>query len=116
LGEEGEDAAPSEAEEEEEDADQASHPSTLRTLEEKCLAFFLARLGHKPQRHEYESPLIRVLAVIGLDSNSSWKHPGVFTSTLSNIIKLARYFVVQGAYQSLPAKDRTLGPAVEEVA
>ena len=69
---------------------------TLSPLAESCLVFCLALLDQRVRGTEYESPLVCALALLGITANG-WRECGQYTKTLSAVIKLSQFMVVQAA-------------------
>ncbi|KAL8686415.1 MAG: hypothetical protein Q9218_007122 [Villophora microphyllina] len=90
---------------------ESDRPTTSREelsfscLHSCCLRFCVCLLDHSVRTKEYESPLIGALAVLGVTEHG-FKTPQQYTSLLSSLIKLSRYFVVRAAlygFASSPA-------------
>jgi hypothetical protein len=60
-----------------------------------CLKLCIQLLNHKLRHTEYESFIIRRMAVMGLSENRGWKNAEDYTSIHSGFIKIARMLVVR---------------------
>jgi len=67
-----------------------------------CLRVCLQLLDQSVRTREYESPLICALAVLGV-TERGFKTPQQYTSLLSSMIKLSRYFAVRAALHGIAA-------------
>jgi hypothetical protein len=73
-------------------------PEPLTGIQEACLDFCIELLNQRTGRHEYNSALVCALAVLGVNEDG-WKGPDRYPPILSNVIKIARFMVVQEALE-----------------
>ena len=71
---------------------------SLSVSEQSCLKFCISLLDHQITRHEYDSPLICALAVLGIHKDR-WMGPDRYPPILSAMIKTSRMMVVQQAWE-----------------
>lgn len=69
----------------------------LHGVPKACLRFCMSLLNHRVEAHEYDSPLICALAVLGIRSETGWQGPNYYPPLLSKIIKIARFMVIESA-------------------
>ncbi|KAL4755801.1 uncharacterized protein BDW70DRAFT_145904, partial [Aspergillus foveolatus] len=74
----------------------------MSLIETACLEFCIELLNQKIRVHEYESPLVCAMAVLGWGRNA-WRDPDTYTPILSRVLKVARFMVVQKALWLDPA-------------
>lgn len=68
-------------------------------MEEACLRFWLAIFNHELKAGEYESGIISVLAVLGLNSEKEgWSTAMNYTPVLSAVVTITRGLVVYRAW------------------
>ncbi|KAL8991690.1 MAG: hypothetical protein Q9169_007742, partial [Polycauliona sp. 2 TL-2023] len=79
------------------ESDRTDEPS-LSVLEQLCLKFCISLLDHQVARHEYDSPLVCALAVLGINKDR-WMGPDRYPPILSAMIKISRMMVVQQAWE-----------------
>jgi len=70
----------------------------LNRVEQALLDFIISLLDHSSQQDEYELPLVNALAVLGLEPKG-FRGPETYTSILSSILKLSRFFVLKFAFK-----------------
>jgi hypothetical protein len=68
----------------------------MTPLETACLEFCIELLNQKTKVHEYESPLVCAMAVLGR-GEQGWRDPDSFPPIISRVLKVARFLVVQKA-------------------
>ncbi|KAL4971138.1 hypothetical protein BDW66DRAFT_155983 [Aspergillus desertorum] len=68
----------------------------MSPIETACLEFCIELLNQKVRVHEYESPLVCAMAVLGRGRNA-WRDPDTYTPILSRVLKVARFMLVQKA-------------------
>ena len=81
-----------------EDASTSDDDAPLGELERLCLKFCIALLDHQISKHEYESPLVCALAVLGIHGDQ-WMGPDRYPPILSAMIKISRMMVIQQAWE-----------------
>lgn len=81
-------------EEEETGSSDALEERELGILERACLNFCIALLDQQITRREYDSALVCALAILGVKENG-WRGPDQYPPTLSAMIKIARFMVIQ---------------------
>ena len=84
-------------------------PVKMRPVDRLCLEFCIALLDQRALRDEYDSALVRALAVLGADE-SGWLGADRYPPILSRMIKLARMMVVQQAWNHSSEKERVEMP------
>jgi hypothetical protein len=67
-------------------------------MQKACLGFCIAFLNQSITCKEYDSPLVRALAVLGVKEDG-WKGADQYPPILSAVIKVARFMVVQQALE-----------------
>ena len=72
--------------------------SSLSDLQRLCLKFCISLLDQQITRHEYDSPLICALAVLGIKQDR-WMGPDRYPPILSAMIKISRMMVMQQAWK-----------------
>lgn len=70
----------------------------LNAIEKACLAFCISLLDHRITRHEYGSPLVCALAVLGV-KKEGWIGMDQYPPMLSATIKISRMMVVQQTWE-----------------
>ncbi|KAL8991046.1 MAG: hypothetical protein Q9169_007961 [Polycauliona sp. 2 TL-2023] len=70
----------------------------LRGLKAACLRFCIALLARKCRGHEYELPILCAMAVLAVKPQG-WRSANEYPPIMSQIIKMARFMVIQMAYQ-----------------
>ena len=68
----------------------------MTPLETACLEFCIELLNQKTKVHEYESPLVCAMAVLGR-GEQGWRDPDSYPPIISRVLKVARFLVVQKA-------------------
>jgi superfamily II DNA or RNA helicase len=68
----------------------------MTPLETACLEFCIELLNQKTKVHEYESPLVCAMAVLGR-GEQGWRDPTSYPPIISRVLKVARFLVVQKA-------------------
>jgi superfamily II DNA helicase RecQ len=96
------------AESEEEDQGQG-HPEEaeqeeLTATQRACLRFCMALLDQRNIDHDYDSALVCGLAVLGV-GETGWKGVDAYPPILSKLIKIARFMVVQQAFDEVQPAD-----------
>ncbi|KAF1807959.1 hypothetical protein P152DRAFT_499608, partial [Eremomyces bilateralis CBS 781.70] len=76
--------------------DKSDEFPTMTPVQTACLEFCIQLLNHKVMRNEYESALVCVLAVLGVNGDT-WRDPETYPPILSSTIKCARFMVIQKA-------------------
>ena len=71
----------------------SNHGESFTPLHVACLQFCLSLLRQEVRTHEYESPFLCALAVLGV-TEDSWKGPDKYLSLLSTLLKTSRYMFV----------------------
>ncbi|MCJ1360886.1 MAG: hypothetical protein MMC33_010895, partial [Icmadophila ericetorum] len=94
-------------EEEEEEEEEDEIREELTDAQRACLRFCMALLDQAVNRHEYESPLVCAMAVLGVTAGG-WKGPDQYPPHLSAMIKVNRFMVVQQALE-LDAREKAQG-------
>ena len=78
-----------------------SHPSVrLIGLAAACLRFCIALLGRRYRGHEYELPMVYIMAVLAVKPQG-WRSASEYPPIISQIIKIRRFIVIQIAYQQV---------------
>ena len=72
----------------------------LRGLEAACLRFCLALLARRCRGHEYELPMLCAMAVLAV-KEQGWRNANEYPPIMSQIIKMARFMIIQMAYQQV---------------
>jgi superfamily II DNA helicase RecQ len=72
----------------------------LTAIQRACLAFCIALLDQKHIHHDYDSAMVCALAVLGVKS-PGWKGVDQYPPILSKMIKIARFMVVQQAFEEV---------------
>lgn len=95
-------------ESEEEDQGQG-HPEgveqeELTSIQRACLQFCMTLLDQRNIDHDYDSALICGLAVLGV-GETGWKGVDAYPPILSMLIKIARFMVVQQAFDEVQPAD-----------
>ena len=71
----------------------------LKGLPVACLRFCLALLGRRSRGHdEYELPMLCAMALLGIKPGG-WRNAHEYPPIMSQVIKMARFMVIQQAYQ-----------------
>ncbi|KAL4972107.1 hypothetical protein BDW66DRAFT_154999, partial [Aspergillus desertorum] len=73
-----------------------SQQAVMSPMETACLEFCIELLNQRLKVHEYESPLVCAMAVLGW-GEKAWRDPDTYTPILSRVLKVARFMVVQKA-------------------
>ncbi|CBF82248.1 predicted protein [Aspergillus nidulans FGSC A4] len=71
-------------------------PFVMTPLETTCLEFCIELLNQKIKVHEYESPLVCAMAVLGR-GEQGWRDTDSYPPIISRVLKVARFLVVQKA-------------------
>ena len=78
-----------------------SHPSVrLIGLAAAYLRFYIALLGRRYCGHEYELPMVYIMAVLAVKPQG-WRNASEYPPIISQIIKIKRFIVIQIAYQQV---------------
>ena len=72
----------------------------LRGLKAACLRFCIALLARKCRGHEYELPMLCAMAVLAVKPQG-WRSANEYPPIMSQIIKMARFMIIQMAYQQV---------------
>ncbi|KAK3613862.1 hypothetical protein LTR56_027628 [Elasticomyces elasticus] len=93
----------------EEDAIRAQSVEEQQELEDvqrACLQFCIALMDcpASTQHHEYEFAMVRAMAVLGVKTHG-WKGPDQYPPLLFRVIKIARFLVVQQAWEEVQPVD-----------
>jgi superfamily II DNA helicase RecQ len=89
---------------EEDDGDEEEDKMTK--LQMACLNFGLELLNQETRNHEFDSPLLAALAVIGV-SEFGWRDASEYTPMLSETIKVCRFMIVQKAFETARERGET---------
>ncbi|KAF7142175.1 hypothetical protein CNMCM5793_008816 [Aspergillus hiratsukae] len=76
--------------------DPQMEPWIMDDREKACLEFCIELLNQRHRSHEYESALVCAMAVLG-QGETGWRGPESYPPILSQVIKIARFMVVQKA-------------------
>jgi superfamily II DNA or RNA helicase len=95
-----------EDESEDEDEDEDEDKDKMTKLQMACLNFCLELLNQETRNHEFESPLLAALAVLGV-SESGWKDASEYTPILSETLKCVRFMIVRKAFETAKGWDGT---------
>jgi hypothetical protein len=68
----------------------------MTNIKKACLEFCIELLNQRHRSHEYKSALVCAMAVLG-QGETSWRDPESYPPILSQVIKIARFMVVQKA-------------------
>ena len=73
-------------------------------IHKACLTFCITLLDQRHLHHDYDSAIVCALAVLGVKS-PGWKGVDQYPPILSKVIKIARFMVMQQAFEdvTLPA-------------
>ncbi|KAL4789306.1 hypothetical protein BDV19DRAFT_383212 [Aspergillus venezuelensis] len=71
-------------------------PFIMTPMETACLEFCIELLNQKIKVHEYESPLVCAMAVLGR-GEKAWQDPNSYPPIISQVLKVACFMIVQKA-------------------
>ncbi|KAK3620619.1 hypothetical protein LTR22_025520 [Elasticomyces elasticus] len=91
--------------EEEVQRDQGEPLKALTAIQKACLTFCIALLDQKHIHHDYDSAMVCALAVLGVKS-PGWKGVDTYSPILSKLIKVARFMVVQQAWEQVQPPEK----------
>jgi superfamily II DNA or RNA helicase len=91
---------------ESEDGDKDKDEDGMTKLQTACLDFCLELLNQVTRNHEFESPLLAALAVLGV-SKSGWRDASEYAPVLSETLKCARFMIVRKAFETAKGWDGT---------
>lgn len=98
------DDADSEEEEQGEEQPDEAEQQELTTIQRACLQFCMALLDQRNIDHDYDGAFVCGLAVLGV-KEVGWKGVDAYPPILSKLIKIARFMVVQQAFDEIQPED-----------
>ena len=98
------DDADSEEEEQGEEQPEEAEQQELTAIQRACLQFCMALLDQRNIDHDYDSAFVCGLAVLGV-KEVGWKGVDTYPPILSKLIKIARFMVVQQAFDEIQPED-----------
>jgi hypothetical protein len=72
---------------------------SLDRIQKSLLIFCLSLLNHPTGTDEYECPFVVAMAVLGV-KELGFHSPDTYTSTLSSLLKISRFFVLRFSFES----------------
>jgi len=98
------DDADSEEEEQGEEQSEEAEQQELTAIQRACLQFCMALLDQRNIDHDYDGAFVCGLAVLGV-KEVGWKGVDTYPPILSKLIKIARFMVVQQAFDEVQPAD-----------
>jgi len=98
------DDADSEEEKQGEEQPDEAEQQELTAIQRACLQFCMALLDQRNIDHDYDGAFVCGLAVLGV-KEVGWKGVDAYPPILSKLIKIARFMVVQQAFDEIQPED-----------
>lgn len=98
------DASSEEEEQGKEEQGEEADEQELTAIQRACLQFCMALLDQRNIDHDYDSAFVCGLAILGV-KEVGWKGVDAYPPILSKLIKIARFMVVQQAFDAVQPED-----------